>query len=593
MKRYNKQQNPSTNWVKILPALLLFMASCSGDFLERPNKENPSVDFLQGGDANAVQLVNAAYSSLQKQGLYTRTASQIAQFRSDESRITKNTPKMEEDGVSVATYTNNAGGTLGEFLWRDSYNGIRRSNVAIENINDNENVSDNLKSRLLGEAYFLRSFYYFHLVLHFGEIIPKQITSKEPLASAFENETAVWNLMIADLKQAKEYFTEANFRNDTWEAEDQGRANLGAATGLLGKIYLFYAQMRLNNEKAYLDSAKQEFLLVADQKVGSYSLLPNYMDNFKNVNEYNDESLFEISFADFGVKTWEIDQDNSGAVETNRIAKNSTMCDGVGEMWWNEAPTARILNEYERNPSGELLDYRCYYTIWFPGGAFYNDYRLIDDVLTENVLAYDQLPWPGLDNSPSSTEWGAEYNDYRFYGWRKYGFDYNYWLKDNICSDHVGSDINYRYMRYADVLLMLAECEYYLGGDPKKYINEVRQRSNNQVADENQSSWGNKDLPYLKSIGSLPQVENSVYASNLEAAIQHERMVELACESTRYFDIIRWHKAGLLLDLRKSGFPKANITELIIDQGFNGNFLLPIPQSELNNNPKMVANSAN
>ncbi|NJM14784.1 MAG: RagB/SusD family nutrient uptake outer membrane protein [Bacteroidales bacterium] len=452
-------------------------------FLDRPDYDSPSVDFLTGGNSNAIELVNAAYSSLQKNGLYNRTASQLAQTRSDEARITKNTPKMEEDGVAAGTYTSNAASSLSELPWRDCYNGIHRANVAMENIADNKKVTEPLKSRLLGEAYFLRAFYYLPLVMYFGDIIPAAITSSDPYPVPFGNETAVWELMIGDLIKSRDYFTAANFTNATWAAEDRGRANLGAATGMLGKVYLYYAQMKLNNSKEYVGLAQKELLKVYNQQVGNYTLLDNYMDNFKSTNEYNNESLFEISFADFGVLTWEQDQDNAGAVETSRIAKNATLCDGIGEMWWNEAPTARILNEYERDGQGNLLDYRCYYTMWVPGGAYFNDYTLVGEgqVLTPNVLAYEQMPWPGMDNEPTTTEWGHQYNDYKFYGWRKYGFDYNFWIKDGVTSDHVGSEINYRYMRYADVLLMLAECEHYIGGDPKPFINMVRQRANKVV----------------------------------------------------------------------------------------------------------------
>lgn len=572
----------------IIAGMAAFLTGCE-DFLDRTDKDSLSMAFLEGGDENAVQLVNAAYSSLQKQGLYCRTASQLPQLRSDESRITKNTPKMEEDGVAAGTYANNASGTLGEFIWRDCYNGIRRSNVAIENISINDKLSPDLKTRLLGEAYFLRALYYFHLVMYFGDNVAQQLNTTTAYASPFSG-NAVWEQIIADLKTSQDNFTIVNFTNVTWQADDRGRANLGAATGLLGKVYLYYAQMKHNNSAEYLNLAKAEFLKVKNQEVGTYSLLTNYMDNFKNSTEYNNESLFEISFADYGVLTWEIDQDNNGAVETNRIAKNSTVCDGVGEMWWNEAPTTRIFNEFERDGAGNILDYRCYYTLWFPGGAWYNNYTEADG---DSVLKYEDMPWPGKDNTPSSTEWGEEYGDYLFYGWRKYGFDYNYWLKDGIAADHVGSDINYRYLRYADILLMLAECEYYTGGDPKPYLNQVRQRANNMVPDLNQSTWGNNSLPYLTQSGTLPMVEDSPYASNLEAAIQHERMVELACEATRYFDIIRWNTAGLLIDLRKPGFPKASVYDVIVDPAFRGNFLMPIPQSELNNNPEMIPNSAN
>jgi len=574
---------------------VIFLISCSEDFLDRPPRDKPGLEFLNGGDQNAIQITNAAYSALQKNGLYCRMVSQITQSRSDESRITKNTPKMEEDGVAASTYTNNAGGKVGEMIWRDSYNGIFRSNVVLDYVSNNEKVTEELKKRLTGEAHYLRAMYYLNLVMFFGEIIPEQPNSGTVLNAPFADKDGVWNMMINDLKTSQALFKEVDFTNETWNNEDKGRANLGAATALLGKVYLYYAQMRKSNSTEFLNLAKAEFLRIYNQEVGSYQLLNSYMDNFRSATEYNKESIFEIGFADYGTKVWEIDQDNTGASETNRIAKNSTMCDGVGDMWWNEAPTARIFNEYERN-GNQVIDYRYYYSMWTPDGAYFNDYQSVDGTLVDRVVNYDATPWPNKENEQISTKWGDEYGDYKFYGWRKYGYDYNFWLKDDICVNNVGSDINYRYMRYADVLLMLAECELYTGGDAAKYIDMVRSRANNQLSkddDVSQSTWGNINLPYFNSLGTLPTVSASAYAGNMEAALQHERMVELACESQRYFDIVRWYTAGLLLDLRKPGFPKANINEIIIDPAFKGNFLFPIPQSELNANKLMRPNSAN
>ncbi|GJM64431.1 RagB/SusD family nutrient uptake outer membrane protein [Persicobacter diffluens] len=585
MKRYN-----------FFAFVLLFglLAACSEDFLDRPPRDEAGSDFLNGGDQNATVITNAAYSSLQKNGLYARLLVLATQSRSDESRVTKNTPKMEEDGMAAASYTNNASGKVGEMIWRDSFNGIFRANVALDYVKDNENVNEKLRKRLAGEAYFLRAMYYLNVVMLYGEIVPECRDSKSVLNPPFEHEDNVWNMMIEDLTNAQELFEEVDFTNLTWAADDRGRANLGAATALLGKVYLYYAQMRKNNDPELINKAKAELFKVYNQQVGAYALTYNYLDNFRSATEYNEESIFEVGFADYGQKIWEIDQDNAGASETNFLAKSSTMCDGVGLMWWNESPSARIYNEYERFGE-EIIDYRCYYTMWIPGGAYFNDYEF--GTLKDRVLSYEDSPWPNKENNPVSTIWGKEYDDYRFYGWRKYGYDYNFWLKDGIDPNNTtGSDINYRYMRYADVLLLLAECEAYLGGDAFTYIDQVRDRANHQldaIEDPGQADWGNTELPYFAAEGRLPKAVLSIYRDNPIAAVQHERMVELACESARYFDIIRWDAAGVLLDLRKEGFPRAQADDVIIDPAFDGNFLFPIPQSELNNNKYMRPNSAN
>ena len=544
----------------LILVVTLALTACSEDFINRTNKDNMDQAFFNGGENDAKKMVNAAYAPLQKNGLYCRTASQLPQLRSDESRITKNTPKMEEDGVAAGTYTQNSNSKLAEMIWRQAYNGIFQANVAIDNISANTVLSETKKAQFLGEAYFLRALYYLHLTMYFGDFIPEQTNSGISEPAPFATETAVWDLMVSDLKKSQEYFGKIGFTNAKSTGDDLGRANLGAATGLLGKVYLYYAQMKKNNSSETLNLAKAEFKKIVAQSVGNYSLMDNYMDNFKNSTEYNRESIFEIGFLDYGSKVWEIDQDNDGATETNKLAKNSTMCDAVGEMWWNEAPTTRIKNEYER--TNGVLDYRSYYTLWQPNGAYFNDCKLLGGAVKDTVITYEGA---FKDSINTSTEWGKQYNDYKFYGWRKYGFDYNFWVKDGIDkTNKVGSDINYRYMRYADVLLMLAECEFYTGGDPKLYLNQIRERANKVIVDANQLIWGNKELPYLSQTGSLPIVENSKYAGNLEAAIQHERMIELACEASRYFDIIRWNKAGLLIDLRKSGFPKANIKESLL-----------------------------
>jgi hypothetical protein len=144
--------------------------------------------------------------------------------------------------------------------------------------------------------------------------------------------------------------------------------------------------------------------------------------------------------------------------------------------------------------------------------------------------------------------------------WRKYMLIY----KDNS-TFHPGG-INQRIMRYADVLLMMAECETELGSAASVvtgYLNQVR------------------DRPGVE----MPHYPTTKYPCNSKAelirAIMHERTVELGAEEVRNRDILRWRKRGYYTTDPLTYF-RANRDEL-----------LPIPQSEIDNNPELGAGGIN
>ena len=137
--------------------------------------------------------------------------------------------------------------------------------------------------------------------------------------------------------------------------------------------------------------------------------------------------------------------------------------------------------------------------------------------------------------------------------WRKYSLLY----KSN--SGFATSGINMRVMRYADVLLLLAECENELGNSARaiSLMNQVRARKSVEMP-----PYPTKNYP----CGNKAQVFE---------AVQHERMVELAAEQVRNFDILRWRKN------------KKQTTEPISYFTANKFELLPLPQSEIDNNPNI------
>ena len=487
--------------------------------------------------------------------MYGRHVQYVSGWRSDEGRVTSQTVGMEENGIAVAQFTNNASDIMAAHMWRDMYNGVFRANVA-EQVVQGIEMEESLRNRLLGEAHFLRGLYYFHLVMFFGEKIPLHVT---PPTSINENnkgpaeENAIWLQIISDFTEAQTLLVDYT---NTTGGYQKGRATLGAATGYLGKALLFHGQMK--DEPASIAQAAIELKKVIDGKVGTYALMDNYRDNFTHDLEYNNESLFEVGFAynPAGGGEWIIDQDNPGASEATVRAIGAGFLSNIAGRWWNEAPTVALKEAYETQ-ADSVIDPRYYMTLWVDNGAWFET--------LDTVMQFEDAPWPG---------------DY--FGWRKYEFDYEHQKIDRTGSD-VSSDINYRLMRYADVLLMYAECLILTGkeGEAASYIEQVRSRARNQVSDEFQEELGN-DLWYTNKSAQLPTVsqliaDGSNAVSDITDALRHERRIELAGESIRYMDIIRWNIGD----------------QVITEPSFRGIYLMPIPQEELDNNLKMIPNEAN
>jgi len=584
---------------QIFVIFCVFILSGCADFLDRPNPENAAYDFFKKGDTEAEYVINAVYATVQYDAFYSRFLPMLCMIRTDEGCLSPNGSKMEENFMELSTYTSSATENYTTKLWQNIYIGIVRANFAIEQVPAMQNVSASLKTRILGEAYFLRAFFNLHLVMNFGEAVPV----KEKVSSGISDfeqvpaeEGALWNAIIEDFKQSQSLLTELNYVNTNGNYQ-RGRISVGAATAFLGQAYLFYAQMK--NKPEYYQRAADEFAKVISQQVGHYSLMHNYRDNFLTDKEYNDESIFEVGYNFIGTDVWSID--GSNGAEGTWFAMNATMnsaCSKEASMWWNLTPSYTLFRQYEAD------DYRKWYNFWCEDGAYYID--------KEGAHVYNaeegQLSMQFMPNPYPKGE-GKDY-----LGFRKQGFDYNYrQLMDIVPATTTSSryggmtDINYRVMRYADVLLMYAECQIHgnTGAGVKSAadcIAEIRRRANNQLDPETEDAfqyqYGNSELPYFHRPGTLNDAWEKT--SDPSVQLQHERFMEHAGEGKRYYDIIRWYKAGLLKDIDpdsstfgNSITSTAQLASALKIPTFSGKFLLPIPQYELNTNPQMKGNESN
>ena len=257
-----------------LLAIMLF-ASCSEDaFLDEsnPNAITPDTFWQSEKQFNAALI--AAYGALQFQSVsggelqYEFVLGDIA---GTESWYRPNAFRnlTFNDGIYHVTDK-----------WDQLYVGIFRANQVIEYIQDadDELFTGNAKAEIEGQARFLRAFFYFQLAHTYGGgvIHEKVANSEDEFEKPFSSKEEVTSrIIIPDLTFAKDNLPQS------WDSKNVGRATWGAATSLLGKVYLY-------DEK--WPQAALLFKEVIESDV--YSLTRNIEDNFCHTNEFNQESIF-------------------------------------------------------------------------------------------------------------------------------------------------------------------------------------------------------------------------------------------------------------------------------------------------------------
>ncbi len=476
-------------WGKILLGLLLIV-SCDKDLLEMSNPNSMLATSFYQTEEDALVSVNAAYSAIQREGFHGYYFAFTQTIRSDEAQLTSKAVGASEL-IPIESFSANGDNLTVEVHWRDMWNGVWKSNLAIQEIPAIEFEDQQLKNRLIGEARFLRAFYYFHLVLLFGEEIPLIL---EPPANSGDyfpfnaSEGEVYDQIIEDLQEAEKLL----FYKEELDTIDLGRATKGAAAAYLGKVYLFRREW---------EKAATVLKRIIDKEYGTYSLCSNYRDNHTSFRENNEESIFEIQFSIGYGSVWGYGGDYSWGGESHNRERGMTSI----IQWWNAMPTQKTVDEFEEG------DLRKYYSCYVPNGALYQN----EDGIWKS---YEELYDTGQ------------------YGWRKYS--------DDVSGETTDSDINIRVMRYADVLLMYAEALIELGtGDPAQYINMVRTRAN-QPTDEFPEGGS---VPSVEELITQAPVINGIRISDLTTALRHERFVEFAGESHRWDDIVRWGIASEII----------------------------------------------
>ncbi|MGQ2983984.1 RagB/SusD family nutrient uptake outer membrane protein [Flavobacterium sp.] len=368
-------------------------------------------------------------------------------------------------------------------IWDWMFAGINRANYILE-FKDKTDFEG--KEHVLAQTRFLRAYFHFELVKWFGGV-PMKGDARFKLGdeTTIQRSSAeeVYAAIEADLLYAIENI-------NTGAPAQQGRVTKGAAQALLGKVYLYWADLGNGNPTKFADAANVLESLISSN---AYSLVTDYSTIFENNNENNAESVFEIQYSDGEGGSFECLQCSEG-----NIAVGFNGPRGYNGPFFESGYSFNV-------PTQEAYD-------MFESGDMRKDIAILN--IQAIVDAYPN--W----NNGAGVQYGQGYEHTGFYN-RKYIPR----VGDlNPQDPNLTNPNNYRAIRYADVLLMAAEA--YNRGDiddtrAQMYLNMVIRRA------------------YGNTLHDVTETD-----SNLTELIWQERRKELVGEGHRFFDLVRTKRAA-------------------------------------------------
>lgn len=395
-------------------------------------------------------------------------------------------------------------------IWTNLYSGVNQSN-AIINILPGTNIEAKYKDRYIAEAKFLRGLYYFYLVRLYGGVplLTKETESLEHINTPRASAEAVYTQIKKDFEESIDNLP------DTVNSKELGRATKAAAQGFLCKVNLTLASLSKYNplpgyefvdtDQAFTDAITYGNMVLSNT---NYGLTSDYAAIFNADNDGNMETLFDVQM--HGASGFNSD----GSFAVQLFAPNGPASSPGGQN--HARPNLTLINKFETNDSRKDVNV-----------AFYTFNASCNKVNSGNPYAAKYLAPCGFTGSKSATP-------------------------NNI-----------PLLRYADVMLMVAEAEAELNGG----------------------------IPTTNALDLVSTLRAKRYGTFTPAAVPAdntflnfifaERSRELCYESQIWFDLVRTKR---LVDAIKNTNFRGNLKNNGPANITDKNYVYPIPQTEILNN---------
>ena len=424
-------------------------------------------------------------------------------------------------------------------IWNRFYNYLSRVSLSLDILASADQDNAIIQQRT-AEMKFLRAYGHFQLKRLFKKIpfVNKPNMQEEDynnLSNTEYTNDEGWQQIINDLEDAYAVLPVVQ--------TEKGRPTKAACAAFLAKVYLYkaYRQDDANSNQVTAINA-DDLQKVVDYTNPSiyngYGLEPDMHNNFRPEEQYENgkESLWAIQYSK-----------NDGTVYGNLNFSYRLIVPCIPKVHDSGCdfykPSHNLVDAYRTNSDGlPLLD----------------DFAAIDYTVGSNQTVDPRLfvtvGVPGTPYMFNPSFMMAESN-----AWSRSGGTFGYFvsLKQNVdpsltdnylylCDSQWASSMNRIVFRYADVLLMRAEAQAQLGqtSDAIALVNQVRNRANGMIANSVVSNYPNKYGVHY----AVGKYNGSYSKDEAMKIIKMERRLELAMESERFFDLVRWGDAATVLN---------------------------------------------
>jgi len=540
-----------TYWV----LLLFIVSSCSNDFLEVTPRNQLSAETVFSDQSGADLFLNDIYGSLpdEEGKSYNYDAFEnwgdnaVCSFHWSMSWTLSVARSYGAGSLNPGLYNHDYPAM--PFMYNHTYARIRKCNLFLKLVAEHaDNFPTEWRAQREAEVRFLRVYFYHQLWMAYGGVplvtdVLHQASQGDAIFKPRSTFEETYNFMVDELASIADDLP----TNNTAGSPDEGRAGKGAALFLKGWIELFAGN--------YPESAATYRQLIEEMGNGKpYDLFDDFHGQFLEGNNNNKETIFAYQ--------------HEPSARTG-YRNNYYGPKGNFNGWASMQPTQNLVDDYAMANGLRITDNGSGYD----GSAPYENRepRFYQSIIFDGVQFAGQV-YQMKEGQQFARNPAAENNTGYF---RRKGIDAS--LVGNLHKDGA----NYIYFRYAEALLNFAEASIEAGDVTQaviEAIDKVRQR------------------------GGIPTLQQTygrtLTREELREVVRRERRVELAFENKRWWDLIRWRTASVVLnqpiygvDIRQQGGQWVYDTRAIVhtQEFFERNYLFPIYQGWIDSNPSMKA----
>ncbi len=462
-------------------------------------------------------------------------------------------------------------------MWQRLYNAISRVNTALDLLNKTDEETYPLKNQRIGEMRFLRAHGHFllkQLYKNIPFVVDESLSPDDynSLSNRTYSNDEGWQLIVDDFKFA--------YDNLPSVQADKGRPTKAAAAAYLAKTYLYKAYRQDDPSTNQVTSISADDLnnvvTYTEESIMSasgYGLESDFLNNFRPEPEFENgvESVWAMQYSiNDGTKNGNCNW-STGLIVPNIPGVTDGGCDFY-------KPSQNLVNAFRTNADGypmfdtfnqrnysvasDNVDPRLFFTVGMPGFPYeFNTNYMMD----------------------RSTVWSRSNGLYGYYVTLKQNVDpdSDYMVK----SSWWGTPMNHIVIRYADVLLMRAEALIQLNDgridEAVELINRIRSRA--KASQAGIASYADDYGVHFK----IETYDGTYDKAEALKMLKFERRLELAMESDRFFDLVRWGDAATVLNQ----YYAAEVSKCTIYSSASftpdKNEYLPIPHAQIaasNNN---------